>query len=112
MMPDEDLRDTYIKSVLNDVGTVLSGKDLMLLQNTMYAKFEGFTLARTCKELVVDDGNNAACRLSRYKKCLGTRGLKQLLFMRKLLLMMLNMHTKNIVKHSPWVRRQPRHRFL
>lgn len=34
MMPDEDLRDTYIKSVLNDVGTVLSGKDLMLLQNT------------------------------------------------------------------------------
>lgn len=59
MMPDEDLRDTYIKSVLNDVGTVLSGKDLMLLENTMYAKFEGFTLARTCKELVVDDGNNA-----------------------------------------------------
>lgn len=58
-MSDEDLRDTYIKSVLNDVGAVLSGKDLMLLQNTMYTKFEGFTLTRTCKELVVDDGNNA-----------------------------------------------------
>lgn len=59
MMSDEDLRDVYIKSVLNEVGTVLSGKDLLLVQNAMCAKFEGFTLTRTCKDLVVDDGSNA-----------------------------------------------------
>ena len=49
MMPDEDLRDTYIKSVLNDVGTVLSGKDLMLLQNTMYANLRDLPLREHAK---------------------------------------------------------------
>lgn len=58
-MADKDLRDEYVKSVLNEIGAALPSEYLILVQNTLYAKLDGFTITRTCKELVVDDNNDA-----------------------------------------------------
>lgn len=57
-MPNNDVRDEYVKSVINEIGSVLSSEHLILVQNTMYAKLDGLAITRACKELIVDDDNN------------------------------------------------------